>query len=108
MAAAGLLERHVTVCAAPTSAVTVAVSCCVALMNSEAVVGAMATARTIGITFTVVVARSVVSPTKTAVIVAVPCATPDTTPAADTLAIVAALVRQITVVGSPASICTVA
>ena len=108
VAAAGLLERHVTVCATPASAAIVAVSCWVLLMNSEAVVGVTATARTTGTTFTMVVARSVVSPTETAVIVAVPSATPDTTPAADTLAMVAALVRQVTVVGSPASISTTA
>ena len=87
---------------------TVGVSCCVVLMKRDAVVGVTTTARTTGTTFTVVVARSVVSPTETAVIVAMPCATPDTTPVADTLAIVAALVRQVTVEGSPASICTVA
>ena len=108
VAAAGLLERQITVCTTPASAVTVAVSCCVVVMNSDAVVGETATARTTGTTFTVTLARSVVSPTETAVIVAAPCVTPETTPAADTVAMVAALVRQVTVVGSPASICTLA
>ena len=77
-------------------------------MNNDAVVGETATVRTTGTTFTVVVARNIVSPTATAVMVAVPCATPATMPAAETVAIVAALVRQVTVMGSPASICTIA
>lgn len=66
VATAGLLDRQVTVWASPASALTVAVSCWVAAMNTEAVAGVTATDRTTGTMFTTAVPRSVVSAVETA------------------------------------------